>query len=745
MLGAGLAICVAYLLVPGTAPLSEVLWLLAGVLAVAGTTAASFRVEPQLRRPWRLMVVGLALWVLGDTVYGLPTLIHAGAGIGFLADYLYVLGYPVLAAAMLGLARHRLSYRDLAFTLDALVVSGGIGLITFTSVLRPHLGDDRSFGHLLTVVGYPVGDILLLAVLVRWAALPGARSTSVRLLLAAVVTLVVADLSGSAFDLHGLVPPAFLQLAWLISYSLWGAAGLHPSATDPPPTVTAGDDGHGKLRLLAVAIAVMVPPGVLATQEAFGLPLDVWPVVTAAVVLFGLVVARMYLVLAEMVRTDDERRELQRRLQHEATHDLLTGLVNRAQALRHVDDVLGSSYARGVRAAVLFIDLDGFKRVNDTYGHAAGDEVLQLVAARVVRETPRELAARLGGDEFMVLLEDTDEHAALQVAQRLVEALHQPFRLRHEREVRIGASIGVALSDVALATDGKALMHDADLAAYRAKSAGKGRADLCDPELVRVSTERVQLEAALRRAIDDGELRAHYQPIFTVGEGLVTGYEALVRWERPDVGLVAPAGFIDVAEQSDLICEIDAWMLLRACADLATWGRESTSYVTVNISPRHLARARLVEDVVRALEAADLPASRLVLEVTESLGVDEARSADQLQALRTLGVHVAIDDFGTGYSSMSRLHELPADLLKIDRSFLDPERPGWIEALSLIIGSARAVGLRTVAEGVESPAQLALLRELGCDAAQGFHLAHPMPAQAVMELDLPDVRSSVGA
>ncbi len=487
-----------------------------------------------------------------------------------------------------------------------------------------------------------------------------------------------------------------------------------------------------RARLAALTLAVLIAPGTLAVQRLLGLPLDVWAVVLGSVVTFVLVVARMNLAIDLIVAANRQREQLQEDLAHQAAHDSLTGLPNRAQAMRLIDGALSRAQRSGAVIGLLFVDLDGFKRVNDTFGHAAGDEVLRATAQRMVRSVRGgDTVARLGGDEFVVLLEPLDEQAsAVTVADRLVAEVSRSIQVAGDRPVRVGASIGVALSQDGL-TDSELLLNEADVAVYRAKAAGRGRIEIFDASLRRELDERTRLEAAIAGAIRDEELVVHYQPIVNVPTGRVEGYEALVRWDRPGIGLLAPADFIPVAEQSDLICEVDAWVLRQATAQLARWNAERGAddlTVAVNVSGRHVARARIRDDVLAALHASGLSPGQLVLEITETAMIDDPGALVNLAELRRMGVSISIDDFGTGYSSITRLETLPVDCVKVDRRFLDPGSESALRLLQLIVQAAHAFGLPVVAEGVERDDQLRVLRDIDCESAQGFLFGRPREA-----------------
>ncbi|MEZ0165527.1 EAL domain-containing protein [Kineococcus sp. LSe6-4] len=440
-----------------------------------------------------------------------------------------------------------------------------------------------------------------------------------------------------------------------------------------------------------------------------------------------------------------EREQLQADLAHQAAHDALTELPNRAQTLVLTERALHRAARQGARVGLLFLDLDHFKAVNDSFGHAAGDELLRTVAARM-HATVRggDVVCRLGGDEFVVLVEGVeDEKGLVDLGGRLIAALSAPAALAglpQAQHVRVGASAGVAVS-VPGALDAERLLRDADAAAYRAKAAGRGVVEVFDDELRAELNARAELETALRHGLEAGELVLYYQPVLDLGTGRTRSVEALVRWVRPGHGLVPPDAFIPVAEASSLVCDLGRWALAEATAQLVRWdaegGHRGGLAVAVNISGRHLAQAHLLEDVTDALAASGIDPSRLTVEITETVLVDEPLALEHLRSLRELGVRVAIDDFGTGYTSIGQLSRLPVDVLKIDRSFVSSPEAGHADLVRLLISAAHSFSLGVVAEGVEEDGQLSALLAASCDAAQGYLFARPVPAADLPPAELP--------
>ncbi len=433
--------------------------------------------------------------------------------------------------------------------------------------------------------------------------------------------------------------------------------------------------------------------------------------------------------------SSEEMRALHDVLSDRALTDSLTGLPNRAALCALLDEELLAIAGRPVNLALLFIDLDGFKRVNDSLGHAAGDELLIRVAERI-RASVRadDVVARLGGDEFVVCCRDLADRTLVPViARRIVEQVEVPFRIGGQN-VAIGASVGIAYARpdgeaVAPVSDSEELLGRADLAMYEAKTTGRSRFVVFDQQMGRRAEDRLATENDLRRAVHRDELVLHYQPIFDFAATRLIGLEALVRWNRPGHGLVQPDDFIPIAEQSRLITTLDAWVLRRACLDAATWPDDNLG-VSVNISVRDLQHQDVVTAVSDALHASGLRPGRLTLELTETtLMSDSPAVALNLAQVEALGVQLAIDDFGTGHCSLSSLRDLPSRTVKIDRTFIDTiaRDPVSASIVGAIITMAHAVGQRVVAEGVETVEQADQLRLLGCDSVQGYLYGRPQP------------------
>ena len=528
-----------------------------------------------------------------------------------------------------------------------------------------------------------------------------------------------------ALDAGGVITFVNPAAARLLGWRADELVGRHVAAAVDPSGVLRTADGELQwvhLRRLRAGETVRIDEYALTRSD--GSVLDA-AVTVSPVVREGQVVG-MVLSLRDVT----ERKELEKRLMHQAFHDQLTGLPNRALFL----DRLEHARARGSAGliAVLFVDLDRFKTINDSLGHRAGDDVLTTVASRLVGAVAQgDTVARFGGDEFTVLLEGlTDRSQASAAARRVLDAIARPMAAG-DRNVVVSASIGIAVSDPA--NPEHDLLVAADIAMYEAKSGGRGRYAFAAADADDVARAKLDLEMELRRAIDEGELELEYQPVVRAHGEVLHGFEALVRWRHPRFGMLPPSHFMPLAEETGLVLPLGEWVLEQACRAAKHWQRRlpvTHSSMAVNLSARQFSQPDLCEHVTRALDKAGLDPGRLTLEITETvLMEDTGRTLATLRQLRDIGVRLAIDDFGTGYSSLSYLKRFPVDVVKIDKSFVDglATLPVDREIVAAVIRLANAVGMETVAEGVETPEQLDQLRLLGCSMVQGFLVAPPEP------------------
>jgi diguanylate cyclase (GGDEF)-like protein/PAS domain S-box-containing protein len=428
-----------------------------------------------------------------------------------------------------------------------------------------------------------------------------------------------------------------------------------------------------------------------------------------------------------------DRKAAERRLAHQAVHDPLTGLPNRALFYDRVAVAMARGERSGIAPAVLFLDLDGFKWINDSFGHPVGDELLLQVAERLkdcLRES--DTCARLGGDEFAILIEDgAQDRDVARVAERILQAVSRRFVLTGT-DAATTVSIGIARAEPGM--DADAVLRSADLAMYMAKSTGKGRFAMYEPAMHRAAVARTQLESDMRGALERGELVLHYQPIASFEPKEILAFEALVRWQHPTRGLLEPHDFIAIAEENGFILEMGRWVLRTACAQCAAWQRQIPRRhpvsVSVNVSGRQIASPALVDEVAQALADSGLRPESLILEITETVLMLNDGAAERLRELKELGVLLAIDDFGTGYSSLAYLQRLPVDVLKVDSSFTESLGPTPSESpvSSALFALGQTLELQTVAEGIETEEQWARLEAMGCVLGQGYLIARPVPA-----------------
>lgn len=676
---------------------------------------------------WRWLSFGLLAWGMGQLTYAA----YDGLGLSpfpSLADLGYLSALPCFAIGLLGLRRERLgTLHTLSFLTDAALVTLILGDLLWQTSIQATLADSAQSPLALGVLlAYPLADLLLCAVTVTlalWRPL-GIQRRVVALLAAGLLVFLGTDVvyyDAVARDIY--TPGALIDLGWPLSALLIAGAvyrsGQAAERLQPALRRLSGErwkrlvPHYAVLGIFVVYLVTHLETPLDAAQQAV-----LWLIV-------GLFVLRQFLVL-----TDNQR--LHVRLTHHAEHDPLTGVRNRrdleARLQRHIDE----AHTQDGTVAVLFVDLDRMKDVNDTFGHPVGDRLLRAVADRLSAHLPPgAVISRFGGDEFVVVLPEHTAREAAGVAQTLLDTVGQPFQIGPEM-LNLSASIGVALVPGDAERAGAAI-EQADTAMYRAKQMGKGTWRFANEQLNSLHMPQAQMEVLLRGALERGELSMHFQPLIDLRTGEVRSFEALMRWTSPELGSVSPAVFIPVAEAREMMGRIGRWALRTSIQAMCAWQAELPGVgVAVNVSATRFAHSSFVADVWAALaEHGGLP-QLLTLEVTESsvlANVDLARA--KLQELRVLGVRVALDDFGTGYSSLGQLRSLPVDILKIDRVFIQDcqTAPAFIEAM---VAMGHSLGLKVVAEGIEDACTVARLQVLGCDLGQGFHFARPQPAgQAV--------------
>jgi diguanylate cyclase (GGDEF)-like protein len=440
----------------------------------------------------------------------------------------------------------------------------------------------------------------------------------------------------------------------------------------------------------------------------------------------------------EAQRQNEALSERESRIRFLAHHDELTRLPNRTLFHEQIKDALGLASARGAPMALLYLDLDRFKDVNDTLGHQVGDALLRTVAERLnACVGPGETVARLGGDEFAIIkLAPASSKDAETLGARIIAALSEPYRILGHT-IGTSVSIGIALGDGSV-TDPNILLQQADLALYEAKAKGRSTTCVFVPEMEARLRDRLQMESDLRLALTEGQFALVYQPIFDLKTRQLCGFEALLRWRHPQHGFINPDTFIPVAEETRLIVELGAWVLHQACIDVASL--PGALKVAINLSPVQLAIGDIVTTVVDVLRETNLSPERVELEITETaLLTDDLRNMEVLRRLKALGVRIVLDDFGTGFSSLSHLRAFPLDKIKIDRSFIQDMADSADSAaiVESVAGLAHRLGMATTAEGIETPEQLAAVARIGCTEAQGFLLGRPLPIAAAFEMSAP--------
>ncbi|SCX59530.1 diguanylate cyclase (GGDEF) domain-containing protein [Klenkia marina] len=696
--------------------LSNVLY---GVVALTACAVAWWAVAHGWR-PGAWIAAAVSLSALGDVTWQLLTWGGLPPGRASLADVFFLSAY---VAGGIGL-RRLLARASRASRLDRLVDTTAVFLVVvyleWVLALADVVADHRvPVATRLFFAAYPVLDAWLLALVVRlWFVRRTVRAEAGWVALAAAAWFVA--------DLDYLSLPGdsdFLDAGWNIgsvalAASSWAALRAWRTGTATAEPVAGGTVTRPQLALALLPLAV--PGAAQLVAAAHGTAVDPRP---------GIVVAGIVLVLAFLrgARLLEQQAELRTQLETRAFHDVLTGLPNRALLDDRTTHALARSLRSGTAPVVLSLDLDGFKAVNDTLGHPAGDQLLRQVAARLVAHVrSADTVARLGGDEFAVLIEPLpgdgpDRHREL--AERLVEAIGAPYELEG-RTVRVGVSVGLVRAEDDGSSTSATLMRDVDTALYRAKDGGKGRVAVFAPTMRTELLLHTQLRDDLSTALPGGQLRVVYQPVVDLDHGGLQGFEALLRWEHPELGTVLPSVFIPVAEETGAIVEIGRWVLREACAAAVGWRAHHPDLtVAVNLSVRQLQSPGLVADVATALADTGLPPAALCLELTETaLVVDPDQAAAALEDLRALGLRIAVDDFGTGYSSLTHLRRFPVDVLKIDRSFVgalgsDRSAAPLVDGL---LELARVMGLDVVAEGVESADQRDHLLTEGCRTAQGW-------------------------
>jgi diguanylate cyclase len=746
VLGVGTAAVIGYFSLPG-AGAKDLGYSTIGVLSIVAVLVAVHIRRPAGRRYWYLLAAGNFCFVLGDGVYDVyEFVLHRAVPFPSIADGLYLLGYPFVFAGVRRLTRAKAGVEREIYA-DAAIVSIGALALSWHFLMgsEAHGTGMSAFAKLVTIA-YPTMDIVLLFVVLQALMFGTARQPVHKLLATSLLSMLIADFIYDVLSQHNSYSTGNpVDAGWLIAYVLLAVAAWHPSMERialPAPAPGTFD----RRRLPVVALAGFVSPAMLLISNFRGTFVDIGVLAVLSVALFFLVVLRMWWLFGRLSgqahvleEALEARGALEADLRHQAFHDALTGLANRALLQERIDHALAAAPRLGGVVALCFCDLDGFKGINDSLGHAVGDEVLRAIATRlssIVR--PGDTVARLGGDEFAVLMENVaNPDIGAAIARRIVSALSEPVEIE-ERHLLVSGSVGLAVATTATTT--ARLLTDADSAMYEAKAAGKNRYQLFEPAMHDRIVEHLALMNELGEALQRSELFLTYQPQFSLRDGELMGFEALLRWRHPTFGVIGPERFLALAEESGHIVPVGRWVLEAAGEQALAWGSDlqTPSAMAVNISSRQLQNPHFLDDVQTALALSGLNPANLVLEIsTNELLLKSDRVLKTALNLRALGVRLALDNFGTGYSSLSHLRSFPVDIVKIDRSFveaLDDRAADSSAFVRAIVELAKSLGLITVAVGVQTEHQRAVLAELGCDLAQGYLLAPPLDANEASNL-----------
>jgi diguanylate cyclase (GGDEF)-like protein len=736
---------------------------LVGLIGTVVLTVCVLRRRPAPLAGWRFVVGGawmVMLAVATVMVLYLPRSHIAIAAV--LPALVAAASYPLFAV---GLARvsglsgstRRAGWADV---LDAAMTASAVYLLLWVFMIAPGVG--REPLRILGAAVFPVGVLLFFTIAVRLTLAGGLREPPTNVLILGLFALLAASLAELLPTLTTATPhsESVGRTLWGLYGIGLGAAGLHPALTRPSSVGHARSTEGSPWRIALFPFLALVPLVVWAVELRRGaanegaIPSRVTVAVSGVFLL--LLVARLGLIAkttqqraaelaersASLATAVSKQQGLQRRLAHRALHDPLTGLANRTVLTQRLESALTQSGGNR-RDALLMLDLDGFKDINDTLGHPVGDELLIEVSRRLLDVAPSDATlARLGGDEFAVLHEDTEPDEAVHYAESFVAALRQTYHISGE-ELFLTTSVGVLTTDVYEAPPSPAeALRDADLALYAAKAEGKNRVVVFHPDLRAASLDQSRINVGLRHALASNEFVLHYQPVVDTHTETIDGVEALVRWRHPDGSLVAPADFVSVAEDSGLIVPIGEWVLHQACHDARDWYHRHHLSVAVNVSGRQFDEGSFADCVLAALSEADLPGKALIIEITESNLIATSHTDAlyaQLERLRAHGVRVAIDDFGTGYSSLSYVVKLPIDIVKLEKALTHARASTGVlphdwAFTRAILQLVQSLHMLAVPEGVETEDQAEALRALGCRFMQGYYFCRPVPANVIDQI-----------
>jgi diguanylate cyclase (GGDEF)-like protein len=747
-IGAGLALYVAWLVatsgsVGNRKLIVDAVSVLLGGAVVISMVIASRRCAADARTAsaWRMLALAFTFLTAAYTVWLIYAAVDASLPFPSGADVGFLLFYPLFLGGLLRFpteAKSRAAERRLL--LDGVIIALAATSVIWFLVLGPTVAaSGRTLFEGAVAAAYPVGDLVQLCgviYLVTRAPAPETRR-SLHVLAVAAALAVTGNVVYTWSSVHANASVLLISdIAWASALVLYLLAAANQAPLDgahQPDGVDAHEAAEARARDAAASrwLAYSAPAvvfGLLIAAQFDSPAYQRLGLAACASVMTFLVFSRQILAQRELISAQGQ-------LSYQAMHDALTGLPNRALVLDRATQMVARARRHRLPVAAVYVDIDGFKNVNDTFGHAAGDELIQAVADRlsgVIRGS--DTVGRIGGDEFVVLLDSpTLDVAPELVAERMLEVLREPVELETagQRSITVTGSLGVATT----VTDGAdQLLANADMALYQAKASGKNRVAIFESGMQAAAQDRLLLEMDLRAAVDRGEFFLLYQPTFDLRSESITGVEALLRWRHPTRGVIEPDLFVPIAEETGIIVPVGRWVLSEACAQAAKWHHEGHPVgVSVNVSARQLDNdGELVAHVRAGLAESRLAPSALTLEITETaLMHDPAVAAARLGALKALGVRIAIDDFGTGYSSMAYLRQFPVDALKIDRSFISglDVSNGAAEILRSLVQLGKSLGLETLGEGIEEHDQLRSLQREDCDSGQGFLFARPLAPQ----------------
>jgi len=759
---AGTLLIATYFFLPNDTA-QNVLYAVLGLGSVLGILFGIHRHHPANRIGWYFVAAAGVCYTLGDNLLSLYTAVHINIPFPSYADAFYLAGYPFLFAGVLRLTRDldRSSWRE--NNADAAIVSIGVLAISWQFLMDSYAHDATltNFGMLVNLA-YPMMDVALVFIVFRTILFKQSRFAYLNFLAAAMLVMFVADFIYDLLTLHNSYQTGnFVDALFLSEYVLVAAAALHPSmasaegASDTSKVGVERGPSSGRNRLPVVMVAGFIAPAILVVATALHRSVNVLALSLFCILAFAVIGLRLKWMIDRMNRQSVQlqhnlteltvahlhRDELEADLRRQTLHDPLTGLANRMLFEDRLSQARERSLRQGGLDAVLMLDLDDFKGVNDAYSHFVGDQLLVAVSRRLNEVTrSSDTLCRLGGDEFLYLAEGIADRATAEaICDRLIEALCEPFvfgDVRFEQH----ASIGAVICDAADETNAE-YVRDADAAMYEAKRRHKGHYVVFTPSMHHEALSIFSLTQDLRTAFQKSELTMYYQPIIELSSSRIVGFEALMRWPHVTRGFVSPDVFIPIAERSELILELGNFALRDAASVVGSWERSdaasSAPFVTVNLSPRQLHDADLIPLIKSILAANVLAPERLIIEITERAAlVDIDDTLDVIERLRNLGVAMALDDFGTGYSSLSYITLLQPKIIKIDRSFVAPAHQNRdSEALlEAIISLGQKLGIIVLAEGIETTTQFDRLRQLGCELGQGFLFSPAVAASEVPAL-----------